>query len=751
MAKAADGSARQGSKSTELSIPMVQAAARGLQTITGADTAWMGPSNPLQATVPSAAGRQYDYPVAVNLNLRPRSEEAIGFGDLRQLADAYYLVRLAIETRKDQLVKMKWVIKPADDKKKPDARCKEIEDFFKMPDKRHNWQGWIRQLMEELLVTDAPTLYYRPNLGGKPYAFELMDGATIKVLLDVTGRTPIAPDPAYQQNLKGIPAINYTTSELIYRPRNPRVWKAYGMSPVEQIIMVVNIGLRREISQLQFYTEGNIPEAIIGTPNTWNPDQIQLFQKYWDSLFEGNTGSRRHAKFVPGGMDVHETKTAALTDAFDEWLARVVCYAFSLPPTAFVKQVNRATADNAKEQAEEEGLVPLLVWVEDAINYMIKTYWGFDDVIFSWEDEKSIDPLVQAQIDQIYLNTDVLDKNEVRSTLGLEARDYDAEAAKAMENNPAINPDGSPVVGNPDKKQPPKGGLKNGKDGDTSPPAKKDEDSGSSKADLDADVKKKTYAKLSAANVKIAKKLAGGLTKFFDKVKPEAITQIVGKYEQVTKRVRKSDDISDSILSALDLDFEAIVNITAKHLKAAAAQGAQTADDALQNAGYNLDLGTADIAEGVGDYRAAEMVGMRYDSNGLLVLNPNAEYRIDDATRELLAGDINKALQEGWSTATLESVLEENYAFSDTRAEVIARTEVARADMQGSMETYRASGVVDGKKWLLAEDPCPICEGNADEGVIDIDEDFSSGDDAAPAHPNCECTVTPIIKEQEGE
>ena len=115
----------------------------------------------------------------------------------------------------------------------------------------------------------------------------------------------------------------------------------------------------------------------------------------------------------------------------------------------------------------------------------------------------------------------------------------------------------------------------------------------------------------------------------------------------------------------------------------------------------------------------------------------------------MLANDIDTAMKEGWTTDELADVLSENYAFSDARAETIARTEVAYADMQGSMESYRASGVVTGKKVLLAEDPCPICEENANDGIIDLDEDFSSGDDAAPFHPNCECTVTPIIGDEE--
>lgn len=708
-------------KMTVISPPMIQAAARGLTTITGADTAWMSPGNPLQATVPSTAGRQYDFQVASNLNIRPRAEENVSFGDLRCLADAYYLVRLAIETRKDQLVKLRWVFKPTDDTAKPDQRCKDLTTFFKKPDQRHDWQDWLRILMEDVFVTDAPAVYYRENFGDKPYAFEVIDGATIKVLLDQYGRTPQGADPAYQQNMKGVPTVNYTTRELVYKPRNPRSWKAYGYSPVEQIIMIVNIGLRREISQLQFYTEGNIPEAIAGVPTTWSPDQIKTYQAYWDSLFEGNSGNRRHMKFVPGGMDIHETKSAALTDAFDEWLARVVLYAFSLPATAFVKQVNKGETTNMKEQAEEEGLAPIMVWIEDFLNYLVRTYWGYDDIEFAWEDEKSIDPLVQAQIDQIYTTIDVVTPNEVRASLGLEARDYEAEAAKKLKAAQAAMPPVDGVAGVGHNGAPPIA------DGTAPPPDDKKDGGIKNKVAHAHDVKKKPWAKLSAANLKTVKKLAGVYSKALTKVKPSIIKQVVAEYEKVSKA---DDSDGQTIAQGVDFDLSVVINVTAKHLNTAAQQGIDTALDHLDAAGAkDIAIDEDEIASGIGDYNAAELVT-----------------NISDSTREMIAKDIDAAMKEGWSTDTLANALADNYAFSDARADTIARTEVARADMEGSMQAYRDSGVVESKEWLLAEDPCPICEENANDGIIGLDEKFSSGDDAAPAHPNCECDVIPIVK-----
>jgi hypothetical protein len=52
-----------------------------------------------------------------------------------------------------------------------------------------------------------------------------------------------------------------------------------------------------------------------------------------------------------------------LKNLCDEWLARIVCYAFSVSPQAFVAHINRATGETQKEMAEEEGLWPVLMWM----------------------------------------------------------------------------------------------------------------------------------------------------------------------------------------------------------------------------------------------------------------------------------------------------------------------------------------------------------------------------------------------------
>lgn len=389
-------------------------------TLTGVKPdGWFGPGQPLAPVAQEQAlGRQFDYGVNVNMRQTPRANEAVTFEQMRGLADGYDLLRLVIETRKDQMCALRWSVRPKADGAEPDDRCKQIEAFLAMPDQEHNWSTWLRMLLEDMLVLDAATIYPRKTVGGEPYSFELVDGSTIKRVIDETGRTPLPPDPAYQQVLKGLPAVDYTRDELIYAMRNPRTNRVYGYSPVEQVIMTVNIAMRRQLSQLQYYTEGNVPEAFIGVPDSWNPDQIRQFQDYWDAMLEGNTAARRHAKFIPGGMDVHETRPNAMKDMFDEWLARIICYAFSISPNAFIAQVNRATAEVSKATADEEGVLPTALWVKSVMDLIIARWFECPDLCFEWAQNDDTDALTQAQINQIYLTAKVITPDEVRADLG---------------------------------------------------------------------------------------------------------------------------------------------------------------------------------------------------------------------------------------------------------------------------------------------------------------------------------------------
>jgi hypothetical protein len=410
----------------------------GIARGTGAD--WFGPLNPLNPIAPpDIAGRRFDFPPGYNLVTRPRAYEPVGFAELRAFADAYDLLRLVIETRKDQMERQRWRIRPRDPKFKRksaavdaemSARIAALESFLQKPDGLTRWKTWLRSLLEDMFVIDAATLYCQRTRSGQLFALQQLDGATIKRVIDDWGRTPqpyrdaddaIVFPPAYQQVFKGLPAVNYSARDIIYRPRNVRAHRVYGYSPVQQVLMTVNIALRRQLWQLDYFTEGSIPDALIGVPQGWTPDQIKQFQDYWDTEFTGDLARRRRAKFVPGdtAAKVVQTKEPQHKDDFDEWLARIICFAFSVPPQWATKVMNRATADNQSAQSEEEGLEPTKEWVKDLIDEIIAEEFSSPDLELIWLDEDTDAAQAETALEaRVKLGAVTL--NEMRDSLGLD-------------------------------------------------------------------------------------------------------------------------------------------------------------------------------------------------------------------------------------------------------------------------------------------------------------------------------------------
>lgn len=151
--------------------------------------------------------------------------------------------------------------------------------------------------------------------------------------------------------------------------------------------------------------------------------------------------------------------------------------------------------------------------------------------------------------------------------------------------------------------------------------------------------------------------------------------------------------------------------------------------------------------------RAAEMVGRKW-VDGELVDNPDAEWRIDDATRDELRSLITQVTTGDIPMTDLTREIMNATSFSPERAELISRTEIQAANAQGSLSGYfraRDAGVNIKKAWEPDDDACPICLANADQGAIDLDDDFESGDDGPPAHPKCECVLVPVTSSDEDD
>lgn len=699
---------------------------------------WFGPGKPLTPQAPETVkGRAFDFPVSVNLNYMPRAREAAGFAKLRALADASAIIRMVLERQKSLIIAQEWKIKArikATSTAATDRAIAEITEFLECPDGLHDWSQWLNAVLEDLLVIDAVSIYARPTRSGGLYALEIIDGATITPLLAADGRQPRAPDASYEQVLKGLPAVQYTTDELIYYPQNFRSNRIYGYSAVEQIISVGEQSIERMKSQLAVFKYGNVGDGYFTAPDGFNPDQVHALETHWNSLMSSVDG-KRMLPFLPSGASWHPTKTDVLADAFDEWLIRLICFVFGITPTPFLKQqgLGQGSAQSDKESAEEGGIFPTMQYIRRLMNRIIARHFGRTDLEFSWVNDTQLDPKTQAEIDDKNFRNGKKTINQLRDAAGDEAIEGGDVPVILVGNtlipvasltNLPLEPAAPvapavPVVDAQTEVEAP--------GADAIDAQKKSPDDELSKA-----------AKASAVSA-LERNVANYLAK-----RGEVIGNQIAAELGLSKAAM--DDYSGQIEEALDgvdwnwTDFSQVVEPSIAGIGVAAGMNAVSAlgvfDEVILKAMTRL---TVEYAAA----RSAEMVGMLRVGDQLIP-NPNAKWTISGATRDMLRQTVTTAMEIGASNQELAKAIKESAAFGRERAINIARTESAKADVQGNIAGWKETGLVAGRKWLTAPGCCDLCH-TYDGMIVGIHEPFPQGD--APAHPSCRCDEVAVLPE----
>lgn len=121
--------------------------------------------------------------------------------------------------------------------------------------------------------------------------------------------------------------------------------------------------------------------------------------------------------------------------------------------------------------------------------------------------------------------------------------------------------------------------------------------------------------------------------------------------------------------------------------------------------------------------------------------------------REKLIDIITEGMRSGQSIPNIRRSITDTFSeYSKMQAERITRTEVLRASNQAALDAWEQSGVVEGKQWLVApgaDEECAVYDGKIvglSRNFYDGQTEFEDGD--PPLHPNCRCTVIPVLVEE---
>lgn len=360
-------------------------------------TGWFGPSLPIAPMAPESSGwgRRLDYAQSVNLTNQPGAADQDGtepdYKTLHKMASSWDLLSIVIYTMLERIAKYDGrVLDMGGDPRKPSKKAQEIQDLMRYPDGSTPFATWLQSLGYDMAVTDSAMVYI--NRDGRIPLAEVTDGETWKINIDERGRPRMA-----QQIIKGNPAHNYALDkDVIWCPKHVRPHKVYGFSYVRQIRSTVSLALQRTARQLDYFTKGNIPAMLLEAPSGWTPTMVQEANENWRDILAGVSG-KEEVQIVPNGMKPHSFERDVVKSEFDEWLARIACACVSVPATPFIKEVNRATAEQTQAASLQEGHNSQLRWSSDSLTRVITAIHG-PGYYWQWDTETRPDATMTADL-----------------------------------------------------------------------------------------------------------------------------------------------------------------------------------------------------------------------------------------------------------------------------------------------------------------------------------------------------------------
>lgn len=403
--------------------------------------------------------RRYQYPVAWNIQIT--EQRVVPFQLLRDIAEQADIVRKCVETNKAIIAGLKWDIVLSDDavrrvmdeqgvgqvkaaKIARDSLMPEItaaKDFWRQPDRINGmtWQEWVMLLMEEVLVIDALSIYPNKTVDNKNlHSLVILDGATIKPLINEYGNRPHPPFPAYQQIIFGYPRGEFTASadadgeftadDLIYAPRWRRANTPYGFSPVEKSLPVVDLYLKRQQWLRTEYTDGVTPDVFLKADDQFgnNASLLRQFEAIFNDDLSGNMEQRRRARLIPNGFEPHfpPSVDSKFSSEYDEYLIKQICGHFGVLPSQIGVVPREGLGgkghqDGEANSAETIGMRPVVEWIGELCSQLSYRFLGMPkDLKFVLNDGTEDDEMAQATRRQLEFFSGQKPLNEIRSEMG---------------------------------------------------------------------------------------------------------------------------------------------------------------------------------------------------------------------------------------------------------------------------------------------------------------------------------------------
>jgi hypothetical protein len=406
--------------------------------------------------------RRYEYQVAQNINITPT--RLIPFSTLRAAADQIDIIRRCVEVIKHKMSGLDWDIVLGTDaaekvmaetgetnynkamliaKDKFSEDINRLKQFWEVPDVSNGliFRDWLNMALEDVLVLDAWAVWGQSTVGGELKGLQILDGSTIKPLIDDRGMRPTPPHPAFQQILYGFPRSEFSApdeentadgefsaDELAYMVRNRRTTSVYGYSPVERSLPLADIYLRRQQWLRSEFTEGVIPDLILKSNGDFTPDQLKAYENILNDYLGGQTEQRKKAHILPQGLDpiAMDGYAEKFSPALDDYLITAICGHFGVQPSEIgMTQAaglggGAGTQNGQAESSEVIAIVPLAQWMGSMLSQLSYVWLGMPrELEFKFMPSQRNDEEKEARTNDVKIKGGQLTINEARAKSGL--------------------------------------------------------------------------------------------------------------------------------------------------------------------------------------------------------------------------------------------------------------------------------------------------------------------------------------------
>jgi 8-oxo-dGTP pyrophosphatase MutT (NUDIX family) len=377
------------------------------------------PGTPLQPYYGySREPRMRDYKPGYNISTETR-QERIPFHTLKQLYENYDVAQICTRHALQSLRSMRPIFEPLNTcETNPTKELQEVKRRMRRPDGIRTLSNWLYMHGMDVWRYDAGTIYRQRDGAGNVTALRIVDGTLFAPLLEYYGDVPDGDAPAYIQFIMGVPWDWMKRSDLIYEPFWPQPESPYGTPPIETVLINANTDMRLQLYFMQFFTEGQVPEAFAIAPEDQSdPTSLAEWQEDYNSWTMNDQRERWGLRWLPFGTEIVPYKPQEFTPEVAEYVMRRTVAAFGMVPhdLGFTEDVNRSTGDTQMDVQFRISTLPLVGYYEDILNPVIQTTWGFPIQIRFDTGREREDRLMEARVHQIYVSIGAEGPTEVRS------------------------------------------------------------------------------------------------------------------------------------------------------------------------------------------------------------------------------------------------------------------------------------------------------------------------------------------------